>query len=90
MSRDRMEKLVAKKREIELEISRIRLQESAEKRKQDTRRKIIAGALFLKLAESDSDIKNRMTMAVENLPEKDRKLFLPEASLPPISLPCNE
>ena len=90
MSRDRMEKLVAKKREIELEISRIRLQESAEKRKQDTRRKIIAGALFLKLAESDSDIKNRMTMAVENLPEKDRKLFLSEASLPPISLPCNE
>jgi large subunit ribosomal protein L7/L12 len=78
MGNDRMEKLLDKKKEIEREISRIRARENAEKRKEDTRRKIIAGALFLRLAESDSDIKNRLTSSIEILPERDRKLFLSE------------
>ncbi len=76
MGNDRIEKLLDKKKEIEREISRIRARENAEKRKEDTRRKIIAGALFLRLAESDSDIKNRLTSSIEFLPERDRKLFL--------------
>ena len=85
-----MKKLLEKKTQIEREIGRIRARENEENRRRDTRRKIIAGAIFLKLAESESDIKNRMTSALEHLPEKDRKLFHPEGSLPQSSLPWNE
>ena len=90
MGNIRMEKLITKKTEIEREISRIRARENDIKRREETRRKIIVGAIFLKMAESDSDIKNRMTSSIENLPERDRKLFLSEGTLTDTTFPGDE
>ena len=78
MENERMKRLLGKKQEIEREIGKIRARESSAKRKKDTRRKIVAGGIFLSLSESDPTIKDRLDEAIRTMPERDRKLFLPE------------
>jgi len=53
MSNPRIDKLVKKKAQIEAQLQAARARDKAQKRKDDTRRKIIAGALALEHAEKN-------------------------------------
>ena len=50
---DRLEKLRAKKVELERAIRQERSKEKAQKRKEDTRRKVLVGAELMHMAQSD-------------------------------------
>lgn len=53
MSNPRIDKLEKKRAQIEAQLQAARARDKAQKRKDDTRRKIIAGALALEHAEKD-------------------------------------
>lgn len=80
---DRLEKLEAKKSKIQAEIQRIRGREAAQNRKDDTRRKILAGALFLSMVECGEVVNKNVLLAAldKSLARpQDRVLF----NLPPL------
>ena len=74
---DRLSKLAAQKRQIEAQMARLNARQTAEKRKQDTRRKILAGAVILRLANEEESVKALLYDALDKslkLP-RDRSLF---------------
>ena len=78
---ERIKDLEKKKKQIEARIQKLKAQESAKKRKEDTRRKILLGALVQHLIKngywSEEEIYNQLDKFL-NKPI-DRKLFdLPE------------
>jgi hypothetical protein len=87
MANDTLEKLLAKRDEMNAKIRRVLGRDRTRKRRQDTRRKIIAGALVL--AEEDPAIKAWLTRTLDKLltREDDRALFdlapLPASPQPP-------
>jgi hypothetical protein len=75
MANDTLEKLLAKRDEMNAKIRRVLGRDRTRKRRQDTRRKIIAGALVL--AEEDPAIKAWLTRTLDKLltRDDDRVLF---------------
>jgi Tfp pilus assembly protein PilN len=67
-----LETLQTKRAQLDAQIKRIRAREAHKSRAQDTRKKIIAGAIFLKWTQSDRALFDKMLAAV---PEKEKKLF---------------
>ncbi|OYQ77518.1 mobilization protein [Wohlfahrtiimonas chitiniclastica] len=57
--------------------NRLRAKEREQKRKDDTRRKILIGACMMKLAEDNPDANDRMLRQLDRFltEERDRKLF---------------
>jgi len=72
----KLEQLMTKKKALDAEIARISQQENSRKRKDDLKRKIITGAIFLKIMESDDHVKNVLLQNINSLPDRDKKLFL--------------
>ena len=85
---ERLAKLSAQKRQIEAQISRLNARQSAENRKRDTRRKILAGAVILRLASEQEAVKDLLNEALDKslkLP-RDRSLFdLPVEEAPVVA-----
>ena len=91
MSTDRIQKLEKKKAQIDAQLKAARARDKAQKRKDDTRRKIIAGALALEHAEKNPD--SEFTRTILRLIQhsvttaRDRDLFdldpLPANTPPP-------
>lgn len=81
MTQERLTKLLAKKARIERQLKALEMQKRKQKRREDTRRKIIAGALALEHAQLDTDfaaILGKLLNRYVTRPE-DRALFgLPE------------
>ncbi|MEL6362429.1 MAG: mobilization protein C [Pseudomonadota bacterium] len=79
MSNSRLEKLKAKKAQIDAQLKAAQARERTQKRKDDTRRKIIAGALALEHAERnpDSEFTRTMLRLIQSSvkADKDRMLF---------------
>ena len=79
MSNSRIDKLEEKRRQIDAQLQAARARDRAQKRKDDTRRKIIAGALALEHAERnpDSEFTQIMLRLIQNgaKTKKDRDLF---------------
>lgn len=79
MSNSRIEKLEAKRAQIDAQIKDARARERNQKRKDDTRMKIIAGALALEHAtrNPDSEFARTMVRLIQEgvKSDRDRKLF---------------
>jgi predicted transcriptional regulator len=77
MTDDKLERLLQKKRQIEAKIKRIKARENAQRRKLDTRRKILAGAAVLEHAKRDEQFAAFLTRLLDETlkRESDRKLF---------------
>ncbi len=79
MSNSRVEKLKAKKAQIDAQLKAAQARERIQKRKDNTRRKIIAGALALEHAERnpDSEFTRIMLRLIQSgvQTDKDRALF---------------
>jgi len=74
---EQLEELAVKKRQLEARMQKKKAQVRGEKRKKDTRRKIIAGALALEHMAHDkqfADTMKRLLLEHVTRPE-DRKLF---------------
>ena len=86
MSNSRVEKLKAKKAQIDAQLKAAQARERTQKRKDDTRRKIIAGALALEHAERnpDSEFTRTMLHLIQSgtKTDKDRALFDLDPALP--------
>lgn len=69
--------LETKRGQLDARIQKKRAEVSGKKRKQDTRRKIIAGALALEHAEQDSEFAATLNRLLKNHVKRpeDRKLF---------------
>lgn len=81
MARDQLEKLREKKAQIEAKLKQLEARAKEKARKEDTRRKIIAGALALEHAEIDAEFGRKLHSILARFvgrPE-DRELF----GLPP-------
>ena len=86
MSNKRLEHLLEKKKQIEARIQKIKAQESAKKRKEDTRRKILLGALVQYLIKTGYWSSDEISSQLDKFLDKpiDRKLFdLPEEQKKP-------
>lgn len=79
MSNARLDSLLRKKKEIEAQIQQQRARERQKQRKDDTRRKIIAGALAIEhmKANPDSDFAIRLFKLINRYTDRpaDRALF---------------
>ncbi len=77
MSNKRLEHLLEKKKQIEARIQKIKAQESAKKRKEDTRRKILLGALVQHLIKTGYWSEEEIYKQLDKFLDKpiDRKLF---------------
>jgi hypothetical protein len=75
MSKPNLEKLLQQKAELEARIQQTRNREAAEERKRDTRRKILAGAYVIQLAENDLQKIGRELIAAGMLEPRDYALF---------------
>lgn len=79
MSNSRLNKLKAKKAQIDAQIKAAEARDRQQKRKDDTRRKIISGALALEHAERnpDSDFARTMLRLIQDgtKTDRDRALF---------------
>ena len=78
---DRIKELESKKKQIEARIQKLKSAESAQKRKEDTRRKILLGAMVIKLIETGYWSKEEIYKHLDEFLDKqlDRQLFdLPE------------
>ncbi len=78
---DRIKELESKKKQLEARIQKLKAAESAKKRKEDTRRKILLGSMVMKLIEtgywSQEEIYKHLDEFLDK--ELDRQLFdLPE------------
>ena len=85
MSKSRVEQLKAKKAQIDAQLKAAQARERAQKRKDDTRRKIIVGALIQQHAElnPNSDFTRTVLKLIQQhvTTDKDRALF----DLPPLT-----
>ncbi|APZ55351.1 hypothetical protein [Salipiger abyssi] len=70
-------KLLAQRKKLDAEIKAIEAKERAQKRKDDTRRKIILGGLAMKAAEADPNIMGwlKSLTSGESVSAKDRELL---------------
>lgn len=77
MSDDRIQKLKDRKSQIEAQLKKLEAQARAKERRQDTRRKIIAGALALKHAEIDTAFGETLHSLIDRhtTNKLDRELF---------------
>ena len=76
-ARSKKAKLLAQRKKLDAEIKAIEAKERAQKRKDDTRRKIILGGLVMKAAEADPNIMGWLKSLAtgENVSAKDRELL---------------
>ena len=75
MSKPNLNKLLQQKAELEARIQQTKNREMAEERKRDTRRKILAGAYVIKLADNDLKKLGRELISVGMLEPRDYALF---------------
>ena len=75
MSKPNLNKLLQQKTELEARIQQTRNREAMEERKRDTRRKILAGAYVIKLAENDLQKLGRELISAGMLGPRDYALF---------------
>ena len=75
--KDRIRSLEEKKKQIEARIQKLKAQESAKKRKEDTRRKILLGALVIHLIKIGYWSSEEIYKQLDKFLDKpiDRKLF---------------
>ncbi len=74
---DRIEELESKKKQIEARIQKLKSAESAKKRKENTRRKILLGSMVMKLIETGYWQKEEIYEKLDKFLDKelDRQLF---------------
>ena len=74
---DRIKELKQKKKQIEARIQKLKAAESTKKRKEDTRRKILLGAMVMKLIENGYWEKEEIYKQLDKFLDKqlDRQLF---------------
>ena len=70
--RELKDKLAKKKAKLEAATRRLRARAAATERKQDTRRKILAGALVLARAAQDTKANQQLTEGLDEFLERDR------------------
>ena len=75
MSKPNLNKLLQQKAALEARIQQTKNREAVEERKRDTRRKILAGAYVIKLAENDLKKLGRELISTGMLEPKDYALF---------------
>lgn len=75
MSKANLEKLLEQRVQLEARIQQARNREAAEERKRDTRRKILAGAYVIKLAENDLQRVGKELISAGMLEPRDYALF---------------
>lgn len=75
MSKTNLDKLLEQRAQLEARIQQARNREAAEERKRDTRRKILAGAYFIKLAENDLQRVGKELISAGMLELRDYALF---------------
>ncbi|MCL2075670.1 MAG: hypothetical protein FWH15_04385 [Betaproteobacteria bacterium] len=68
-----IETIDTKIKHLRAQKAKLLARETHKKRARDTRRKVIAGTIFLKWAEQDSQLRQRLLAAI---PEKEKKLFM--------------
>ena len=73
----RLENLLKKREELNAQIQKIRSREASQKRKEDTRRKILLGALLMEMMEKSELDKNKIRKRLDSFLTRDidRKLF---------------
>ena len=73
----RLENLLKKREELNAQIQKIRSKEASQKRKEDTRRKILLGALLMEMMENSELDKNKIKKRLDSFLTRDidRKLF---------------
>lgn len=79
---DRLKKLEERRAKIAAEIARVKTREAAQNRKEDTRRKVLLGALILSMVEKGEWPKGKVDSALARFLTRpqDRSLF----NLPPV------
>jgi len=75
MSKPNLNKLLQQKAELEARIQQTKNREAMEERKRDTRRKILAGAYVIKLADNDLKKIGRELISAGMLEPRDYALF---------------
>jgi large subunit ribosomal protein L7/L12 len=77
----RLEQLLKRREELNAQIQKIKAQEASQKRKFDTRRKILLGALMMEMMDSGELDKNKIMKRLDGFLTRDidRSLF----DLPP-------
>ncbi|NJO94235.1 MAG: hypothetical protein HC820_07580 [Hydrococcus sp. RM1_1_31] len=77
----RLEQLLKRREELNAQIQKIKAQEASQKRKSDTRRKILLGALMMEMMERGELDKNKIVKRLDGFLTRDidRSLF----DLPP-------
>ncbi|MFZ6845541.1 hypothetical protein [Undibacterium sp. RuTC16W] len=75
MSKPNLNNLLQQKAELEARIQQTKNREIAEERKRDTRRKILAGAYVIKLADNDLKKLGKELIAAGMLEPRDYTLF---------------
>ena len=70
-----IDRLVDQRNKLNARIEQLRNRELAEERKRDTRRKILAGAYFIRLLDNDLQRVGRELIADKMLLERDYPLF---------------
>ena len=73
--KNRIEKLKVEKNQLDKRQRNLEALMNKKKKNEDTRRKIILGALILKELEKNKGLKNYVLGLVESLSERDKKLF---------------
>ena len=79
----RLDELLKKREELNAQIQQVRAKEAAQKRKEETRKKILLGALMMSMMEKGELDKGKMRKKLDGFltREVDRKLFgLPSRS----------
>jgi large subunit ribosomal protein L7/L12 len=73
----RLEQLLQKREQLNAQIEQVRARESARKRKEDTRRKILLGALMMEMMEKGEldEVKVRKRLSEFLIRDGDRSLF---------------
>ena len=82
MATSQLEKLTKKREQLNAKIQAIKTKEAANKRKEDTRRKILIGGVVLKMLKTGEMPQERLTQILDKHLDKaaDRALFdLPES-----------
>ncbi len=74
---DKIKELEQKKKQLEARIQKLKSAESAKKRKEDTRRKILLGAMVMKLIDNGYWSKEEIYQQLDEFLDKDldRQLF---------------
>ena len=70
--RELKDKLAKKKAKLDVATRRLRARAAATERKQDTRRKILAGAWVLARADQDQEAARQLTEGLDGFLERDR------------------